>query len=126
MTISSHRSLGDMSFGAAFADFSKLGIPQRERMNRRGEKELHFDSIIYRFDRGKFVEATFALPQSLEINGIEVEGKSLVSFLRQKDLGYREKHGFAVAPALGLAVDLDDATKNWVTAFALGRWDDVV
>ena len=124
MTIHSHKSVGDFPFGAARAALSAAGSPVREGVNRTGEHQMDFGQIIYRFAGDAFVEASFPLPPMLTIDGQQVEGCSLVAFLRQCDPGFREVHGFAVAPSLGLAVDLDH-DDHWTTAFTAGRWDNI-
>ncbi len=126
MTIRPHKSVGDLPFGATREALQKLGTPVRECLNRLGELELHFGKIIYRFEQDRFVEATFPLPATLEIEDQRVDGRSLIAFLRQHDPCFREAHGFAVAPSFGLAVDLDDDDpQHWTTAFAAGRWDNI-
>jgi len=126
MTIRSHKSVDNIAFGATRAALHNIGTPVRERSNRLGELELDYGQIVYRFEHDRFVEATFPLPAVLEIDGQQVEGSSLIAFLRQHDPCFREVHGFAVAPSFGLAVDLDDDDPSrWTTAFALGRWDKI-
>ena len=126
MTIHPCKSVGDLHFGSERAAFEQFGAPVRESVNRLGELELHFEGIVYRFEQDRFVEATFPLPPVLVIGNREVEGDSLVVFLRNHDPRFFEAHGFAVAPKFGLAVDLDDDDPlRWTTAFAAGRWDDI-
>jgi hypothetical protein len=126
MTIRPHKSVGELAFGARPAALHNAGNRVRERLNRRGELELDFGQIVYRFEHDRFVEATFPLPTMLVIDDQQVEGGSLITFLRQHDPDFREVHGFAVAPSFGLAVDLDEDDPNhWTTAFAAGRWDDI-
>jgi hypothetical protein len=129
MTIHSHKSVGGVPFGASRTALSEAGSPLRESVNRLGELELDFGQIVYRFKGDRFVEATFPLPSILELNGQRVEGCSLLAFLRLHDSGFREVHGFVVAPNLGLAVDLDDGDddnpRHWTTAFSAGRWDNI-
>jgi len=83
-----------------------------------------FATAIFRFAAGKLVEVSFQLPAELELNGQRIVGGSLVAFLKQHDSGFRERYGFAIAPTLGLAVDLDH-DDAWVSAFVAGRWDSI-
>jgi len=83
-----------------------------------------FAEAIYRFSAGKLVEVSFRVPPVISIDGQSVEARSLVAFLKHHDAGFREIHGFAIAPSLGLAVDTEH-DERWVTAFTSGRWDHI-
>ena len=85
---------------------------------------MTFDSAIYRFAAEKFVEVSFRGPSEIELNGQRVAGSSLVAFLKRHDPAFRERYGFAIAPTLGLAVDVEHS-ECWATAFVAGRWDHV-
>lgn len=124
MTIRSLQSVDGIPFGADRLALSKLGTPLRERRNREGEDEVTFPTAIYRFAAGKLVEVSFRLPDLIDLNGEAVAGDALISYLRRHDSDFRECHGFAVAPTLGLAVDLDHGD-HWTSAFGLGRWDKI-
>ena len=124
MTIRSLQSVGGIPFGADRSALAALGAPLREGRNRRGEDEVTFDNAIYRFAAGKLVEVSFQLPAEVELNGQRVAGSSLVAFLKQHDSEFRERYGFAIAPTLGLAVDVEH-TDHWASAFVTGRWDHI-
>jgi hypothetical protein len=122
LTIRSLKSVNDIPFGADRSALSGLGSPLRDTRNQRGEAELAFAEGIYRFAAGKLVEVSFRLPSIIEVNEHRVAGGSLVEFLKQHDPKFREVYGFAVAPTLGLAVDVEH-DDHWTTAFVAGRWD---
>lgn len=124
MNIQSLKSVDGVPFGTSPSALTSQRKPLRESINRSGELEVDFGDIVYRFAEEKLVEATFALPESLVINDEIVSGASLISFLSQKDPAFAERHGFAIAPNLGIAVDLDDENKHWTSVFVKGRWDD--
>ena len=124
MVIRSLHSVDGIPFGASREALSALGQPQRESVSRLGEQEVHFERIIYRFAEGAFVEASFPVAPGIDLDGQFVEGATLISYLQRHDSGFREAHGFAIAPTLGLAVDLDDSAP-WGTAFAAGHWEAV-
>lgn len=126
MTIHPYTSVADLPFGATREALRRAGPPVREHLSIRGDLELDYGDMVYRFQQSRFVEATFPLPEVLWIGEQRVDGRSLVAWLRHRDPSYRERHGFAVAPSFGIAVDLDDDDpKHWTTAFAAGRWPDV-
>jgi hypothetical protein len=124
MTICSLESVGGIPFGADRSALLALGAPLREGRNQRGEEEVTFATAIYRFAAGKLVEVSFQLPEEVDLNGQRVARDSLVSFLKQHDSGFRERYGFAIAPTLGLAVDVEH-DNHWTSAFAAGRWDRI-
>jgi hypothetical protein len=97
MTIRAPKSVGDFPFGASRAALTAVGRPVREGVNRIGLHEVEFGEIIYRFEDDAFVEASFPLPSSLTIDDRQVEGASLIAFLRKHDPSFREVHGFGVA-----------------------------
>lgn len=124
MTLLPLQSVEGFPFGASRTALHSNADPIKERTNRAGLLEVDFGHIIYRFDQDHFVEATFQLPEVIEIDGSQIRGESLIEHLRQHDPRFREKHGFAIAPGFGLAVDLDeDTSRPWTTAFAEGKWD---
>ncbi len=124
MTICSLHSVGGIPFGTDRSALAALGAPLREGRNQRGEDELIFASAIYRFAAGKLVEVSFQLPAEVELNGQRVTRGSLVAFLKQHDLDFRELYGFAIAPTLGLAVDVEHPD-HWASVFVTGRWDHI-
>ena len=124
MTICSLQSVGGVPFGADRSVLARLGSPSREARNQRGEDEVMFSTAVYRFLAGKLVEVSFQLPAEVELNGHKIAGNALVSFLKQHDSGFRERSGFAIAPTLGLAVDLEH-DDHWTSAFVSGRWDHI-
>ena len=124
MIVRTFQSVGDIPFGSDRSALTSLGPPLRDTRNRRGEEELMFARAIYRFAAGKLVEVSFQPPAVIEINGQRVEAASLVEFLKQHDPSFREVHGFAVAPSLGLAVDVEHDT-HWTISFVAGRWDHI-
>jgi hypothetical protein len=124
MTIRSLQSIGGIPFGAERSALSGLGKPLREVRKGCGEEELWFEGSVYRFVAGKLVEVSFELRSFIEINGQRIPSASLVEFLKMNDPEFREVYGFAVAPNLGLAADLDHED-HWATAFSAGRWDDI-
>ena len=124
MTIRSLQSVEGIPFGADRSALARLGAPLREGQNEQGEVEVTFATIIYRFATGKLVEVSFQLPAEIEVNGQRVAGGSLIAFLKEQDSGFRERYGFAIAPALGLAVDVEH-DDHWTSTFVAGRWDDI-
>ena len=124
MTICSLQSVGGIPFGADRSALGRLGSPLREGRNQRGEEEVAFATAIYRFAAGKLVEVSFQLPAQVELNGQKIAGDSLVSFLKQHDSGFRERYGFAIAPSLGLAVDVEH-DDHWTSAFVTVKWDHI-
>jgi hypothetical protein len=124
MTIRSLQSVGGISFGADRSALASLGAPLCEGRNQRGEDEVTFTAAVYRFAGDKLVEVSFQLPAEVDINGQRVAGSSLVAFLKQHDSGFRERCGFAIAPTLGLAVDVEH-DDHWTSAFIAGRWDHI-
>ena len=124
MTIRSLQSVGGIPFGSDRSALAVLGAPLCEGRNQRGEDEVTFATAIYRFAAGRLVEVSFQLPEEVDLDGQRVSGDSLVSFLRQHDSAFRERYGFAIAPTLGLAVDIEH-DDHWTSAFTAGRWDHV-
>lgn len=124
MTICSLQSVSGIPFGADRSALARFGSPLREGRNQRGEDEVTFTTTVYRFLAGRLVEVSFQLPAEIELNGQKVAGGALVAFLKQHDPGFRERHGFAIAPGLGLAVDVEH-DDHWTSAFVTGRWDHV-
>jgi hypothetical protein len=124
MKIRTFQSVGDILFGADRAGLSGLGNPVSDARNQRGEEELTFSDAIYRFAAGKLVEVSFQLPPVIEIDGRPVTAVSLVEYLKQRDPRFRQVYGFALAPSLGLAVDIEH-DDHWTTAFVAGRWDHI-
>jgi hypothetical protein len=123
MTIRSLQSVSGVSFGASRDALGAFGDPLRESINSLGESVVDFGPIIFRFAEGRMVEASFALPSVIDLDGQQVEGSGLLAFLEQHDRDFRKVVGFAVAPNFGLAVDLDH-DDYWTTAFFAGRWDN--
>ena len=70
------------------------------------------------------MEVSFQLPSEIELNGQRIAGGSLFAFLRQHDPLFRECYGFAIAPTLGLAMDIEH-DDHWTSAFVHGRWDPI-
>ena len=124
MTIRSLQSVGGIAFGVDRSALTKLGPPLREGRNQRGEDEVTFPSAVYRFAGGKLVEVSFQLPPEVELNGQKITSDALVSFLKEHDSGFRERYGFAIAPTLGLAVDVEH-DDHCTSAFVSGRWDHI-
>lgn len=124
MTIRSLQSVGDIPFGADRSALARLGSPSHEGRNQRGEYEVTFPGVIYRFFDDKLVEVSFQLPAEIELNGQKVTDDYLVPFLKQHDSGFRECYGFAIAPTFGLAVDVEH-DDHWTSAFVSGRWDHI-
>jgi len=124
LTICSFQSVGGILFGAERSALASLGVSLCEGRNQRGEDEVTFETAIYRFAAGKLVEVSFQLPAELDLNGHPIAGGLLLVVLKQYDPGFRERHGFAIAPTLGLAVDLAHDS-HWITAFVAGRWDHI-
>ena len=124
MMIRSLQSVDGVAFGADRSALASLGVPLREGRNQRGEDEVVFATTIYRFAAGKLVEVSFQLPAVVDLNGQLIAGASLLAFLKQHDPGFRERYGFAIAPTLGLAMDIDH-DGQWISAFVAGRWDHI-
>lgn len=112
------------AFGSGRSALSSLGKPLHEGRNKRGEEELFFDHVVYRFADGKLVEVSFEVPSIIELDGNPIEAAASIPFLKQHDSKFREVYGFGIAPSLGLAIDLEHDA-SWATAFAAGRWDNM-
>src|SRR5580765_7698971 len=124
MTIRSLQSIDGIAFGASQSALSHLGAPLRSDLNRKGEDEVVFAEVIYRFVADRLVEVSFRIPPVISIDGQAVEAGSLVAFLKQHDSEFRLAYGFAIAPRLGLAADTEHDAQ-WATAFVSGRWDHI-
>ena len=111
-------------FGAPPAALEARGAPARKNINSLGETEYCFREVVFRFVADKFVEASFETPPQMDINGEIVPFTELLNFMKERDPAFFEALGFGVAPALGLAYDLEH-DGSWTTAFVEGRWDKI-
>src|SRR5437016_215112 len=107
MKLQTLRAVDGVLFGSSPDAIVARGSPTRRKTNRRGETEIVFPEVIFRFAAEKFVESSFKTPSVLEIDGETVPFDGLLAFMKKKDGTYFEAVGFGVAPRLGLAFDLD-------------------
>ncbi len=119
MKITPFEGVGILKFGTSQSSaISILGLPTRESVSGLGELELHYPSVIYRFDVTEGLdEITFNAPL-VEFQNESVNFENLEQFLRHKDQATFETVGFIVSPELGIAFDPN--CPPWVTVFPKG------
>jgi hypothetical protein len=109
-----------------------LGDPRREGRNERGELDQSWGdvSIRYSVDRGQVVEVGLNPPAIAQFaEGKLFELPDPIALLQLHDPNPMEYLGFVVFLNLGLTLTgLEDAdnSQRAVTAFARGRWDQLV
>lgn len=129
--IITYKSIQGIDFGSnPQAIMLQFGSPKLERLNRLGEKEIHFESLVFRYskDQDTLKEVTVIPECEIIVDGELVSwNKQFIKTLESAGPIY-EVYGYLVSKIKGIALtgfhDGDEAGKA-IHFFAQGEWDDM-
>ena len=125
MRIVPYKSFGDVQLGESEDAVVKLlGAPSRRVINKAGEVELDYQSLVVRLQPPHGVLEITARPEDVCLGEDRFSRHDLPQQLQKRDPDAREICGFMVSFEYGVAVDTDTVNDGWISVFVKGRWDD--